>query len=411
MRKITIIGAGQAGLQLGIGLLQHGYHVKLVTDKQPKEIEHGYVMSTQCMFHSALNAERQLKLDNWQDTCPEIRSINLCITAPDAPGSKAIEWQGELEHIAQSVDQRIKFPAWMTLFTQQGGLLEFKQITEHELDDYAAESDLVIVASGKGEIGQLFKTDDSRTNFTQPQRSLSLLYVSHPDQDCQLSKVSFNVIPGVGEYFVMPVLSRSGPCEAMLFEAIPGSPMDCFKPDDSPEQRLTTAKQLLQHYLPWEAERVNAVTLTDAKAVIHGQLTPTVRHPTAILPSGSTVLGLADAVCLNDPITGQGSNNAAKAAQVYLSRILERGDKPFDTQWMTDTFDQSWQHAQWATRWTNMMLTPPPEFVLNLLGAASQHQVLADRIANAFDDPQDLFPWFADEQEASRYLASLAATS
>ena len=33
--------------------------------------------------------------------------------------------------------------------------------------------------------------------------------------------------------------------------------------------------------------------------------------------------GLGDAVCLNDPITGQGSNNAAKAAAVYLKRILD----------------------------------------------------------------------------------------
>lgn len=33
-------------------------------------------------------------------------------------------------------------------------------------------------------------------------------------------------------------------------------------------------------------------------------------------------------VSLNDPITVQGSNNAAKAADVYLKRILEHGDDP-----------------------------------------------------------------------------------
>ena len=75
---------------------------------------------------------------------------------------------------------------------------------------------------------------------------------------------------------------------------------------------------------------------------------------------------------------------------------------------MTATFEQYWEQAQWVTQWTNMMLSPPPPFVLNILGSASQHQSLADRITNAFDDPKDLFPWFADETEAARYLSELS---
>ena len=34
------------------------------------------------------------------------------------------------------------------------------------------------------------------------------------------------------------------------------------------------------------------------------------------------MLGLADVVVLNDPITGQGSNNASKCAASYLATIL-----------------------------------------------------------------------------------------
>ena len=54
--------------------------------------------------------------------------------------------------------------------------------------------------------------------------------------------------------------------------------------------------------------------VTDAQATLSGRLTPVVRRPVARLPSGRPVLGLADAVVLNDPITGQGSNTAAKSA-------------------------------------------------------------------------------------------------
>jgi hypothetical protein len=34
-----------------------------------------------------------------------------------------------------------------------------------------------------------------------------------------------------------------------------------------------------------------------------------------------------------------GAHTASKAASISLHRILERGDKPFDAQWMHETFD------------------------------------------------------------------------
>ncbi len=43
-------------------------------------------------------------------------------------------------------------------------------------------------------------------------RALALTYVHglRPTPDC--SRVSFNLIRGVGEYFVFPALTHSGPC-------------------------------------------------------------------------------------------------------------------------------------------------------------------------------------------------------
>jgi flavin-dependent dehydrogenase len=60
------------------------------------------------------------------------------------------------------------------------------------------------------------------------------------------------------------------------------------------------------------------------------------------LPSGALVLGMADTVVFNDPITGQGSNNAAKSARVYLKSILDNRDNAFDRVWMQQTFDTYW---------------------------------------------------------------------
>lgn len=46
MAKITIVGGGQSGLQLGCGLVQAGYDVTILTDRSPQQIESGRVTSS-----------------------------------------------------------------------------------------------------------------------------------------------------------------------------------------------------------------------------------------------------------------------------------------------------------------------------------------------------------------------------
>ena len=224
------------------------------------------------------------------------------------------------------------------------------------------------------------------------------------------SAVNFNLIPTVGEYFVFPALTNSGPCDIMVFEGIPGGPMDCWKDVASPSQHLERSKWILDTFLPWEAERCGNVELTDANGILAGAFAPTVRKPIGRLPSGRAVLGLADAVCLNDPITGQGSNNASKAAKVYLDAIVAHGDRPFDEAFMQATFDRYWNHAGFVVGWTNALLQPlPPPHVLKIMGSAQTYPSLARRIANGFDNPPDLFPWFVLPEAAERYLQQIAS--
>lgn len=66
MRKILVVGAGQSGLQLALGLQSHGYEVTLMSNRTADEIRSGRVMSTQCMFHTALQHERDLQLNFWE---------------------------------------------------------------------------------------------------------------------------------------------------------------------------------------------------------------------------------------------------------------------------------------------------------------------------------------------------------
>lgn len=409
MRTITIIGGGQSGLQLGIGLLQAGHKVRVVQNRTAEDIATGKVLSSQCMFHTAVQNERDLGIDFWSDICPPVEGINFMVPHPEVPGAKAMDWVGRLDQNAYSVDQRVKIPRWMAEFTRLGGDLVIHDAGIADLEDYAASDDLVIIASGKGEIGRLFARDAAKSPYEAPQRALALTYVKGMTPREGHSAVCFNLIPGVGEYFVFPALTTSGPCEIMVMEGIPGGPMDCWADVKNPADHLARSKQIVETYLPWEAARCRDIELTDDSGILAGRFAPTVRHPVGVLPSGRKVLGLGDAVCLNDPITGQGSNNASKAAAVYLRRILDHGDRPFDADWMQATFDAYWDYAQWVVRWTNMMLQPPPPFVLEIMGTACATPRLAQRMANGFDDPRDFFPWFADPAAAGAYLSELKA--
>ncbi|MET7356936.1 styrene monooxygenase/indole monooxygenase family protein [Streptomyces sp. NPDC005562] len=409
MRKILVVGAGQSGLQIALGLQGQGYEVTLMSNRTADEIRSGRVMSTQCMFHTALQHERDIEVNFWEPQAPRIEGVGISVAGPDS--SRVIDWVGKLDGYAQSVDQRVKMAGWMDTFAQRGGQLVIHGAAVGDLDYFARTYDLVLVSAGKGELVSMFERDASRSPFTEPQRALAVAYVhglgprpEHPEFDA----VRCNLVPGVGELFVMPTLTLSGRADILFWEGLPGGPLDVFQGVKDPSEHLALTLELLERHLPWEYARATKVELTDAGGTLAGRYTPTVRKPIGRLPGGGLVLGVADVVVANDPITGQGSNSASKCAASYLSSIVEHGDKPFDEEWMQSAFDRYWNTAQHVTKWTNAMLGPPPEHVLNLLGAAGQFQEVADRFVNGFDDPADLENFFFDPDKTAAYLESVA---
>lgn len=404
MPRIAIVGAGQAGLQLALGLLAQGYPVTLTTNRTGEQIRSGKVMSSQCMFNTSLQTERDLGLNFWEQQCPAVEGIGLTVPHPELPGEQLFSWSARLDRYAQSVDQRLKMPVWMDEFVKRGGELVIADVGIAELESLTQSHDLVLLAAGKGEVVNQFAKDTERSQFSQPQRALALTYVQGMRPMSPFSRVAFNLIPGVGEYFVFPALTTSGPCEIMVFEGVPGGPMDCWQDIKTPEAHLAKSLELVRQYLPWEAERCHHLTLTDEQGFLSGRFTPMVRQPVLTLPSGRQVLGMADALVVNDPITGQGSNNAAKCSKVYLQAILEHGDQAFGQDWMEQTFEQYWDYARHVVAWTNSMLLPPPQHLLELLGAASQSLPLASAISNGFDDPRQFSPWWFDAQQCQAFI-------
>jgi len=331
--------------------------------------------------------------------------------APDA--SRALDWVAKLDEPGQSVDQRVKMAGWLELFEERGGQLVIHGVTTADLDKLAGMYDLTIVAAGKGELVQLFDRDPSRSPFTKPQRALSLVYAhgverrpEHPD----FAAVRFNIIPEVGELFMIPCYTVTGNCDILFFEGLPGGPLDVFGDRPSPQEHLRRILELMRTYLPWEYERSRAAELTDPGGSLIGGYTPVVRRPVGELPSGNVVFGMADVVVANDPITGQGSNNASHCAETYLREIVAH-DGAFDRAWMERTFERYWDYARHVTDWTNAMLQPPPPHVLEIIGAASQIPAVASRFVNGFADPSDFQHWFMHPDKAAAFLAKASVNA
>lgn len=410
MKTITIIGAGQAGLQLGIGLLKNGYTVNIVSNRTAEDIATGRVPSSQSMYGMAIDIERDFGLSFWDDECPAANG--LYVRVGFEADAFMVDWKVNWKDVnltpVQAVDQRIKMPRWMAEFEALGGQLIYQEAGIEDLEFYAGSSDLVIVASGKGDINRLFPRDDERSEIDRPQRKIALTYVHGMLPETDHSSINISIRPGIGEYINFPGLTHSGPCDIINLEGVPGGPMDCWDDVKTPQEHLQRAVDIIHEFFPWEAYRCKNLTLTDDLGILAGSVTPTIRKPIGVLPSGRTVLGMADVLALNDPMTGQGSNNASKCAKVYLEAIIKHQDCAFDDKWKHDTAEQFWSYARPAAKLVSSFILPPTENLLRVVTAGNDNQALVETLARGFDDPRTLEPWFYDSDKTKKIIKNLA---
>jgi Styrene monooxygenase A putative substrate binding domain len=408
VRKILIVGAGQSGLQLALSLQAEGYDVTVMSARTPEEIRSGWPTSTQAMFAPALDRERAYGLNLWDRQAPPIPGNEIGMS-PE-PGVQAFTLYEPWDKPGNSVDQRLKMSAWLELFEERGGRVIYHTVMTSDLAGLAAMYDLTVIAAGKGELVEMFDRDPERSRYTAPQRHLAAIYLNGLASPYPDDRVRISIQPGAGEILFMPALTLTGPCGIMLVEALPGGPLDVFTDRPFPAEHLRRLRVLLDERFPWEAALFADAEPTDARASLVGAFTPTVRKPTAEVAPGLDVFGMADVVVVNDPVSGQGANNAAHCAAIYGRAILDRGGEPFDRKWMEATFEAFWSpRACGSVALTTMFLEPPAPHVQQMLGAAAQYPPIAKRICDLIVDPSDIQGWLLDPDKASAYLASVTA--
>jgi hypothetical protein len=330
-------------------------------------------------------------------------------------GQPTLAFDAAPEEPGHSVDQRVKSAAWLELFEERGGRVEYRRVAADDLARLAARNELTVVAAGRGALGGLFTRDAARSRFDAPQRTLAAVYLHGVGPAADLAgdagdPARIHIVAGAGELVLQPGLTLSGPCMIVLWEAVPGGPLDVFGDDPDPKELLARTRELIRRHVPWEYEALAAAEPTDAGASLVGAVTPTVRHPVARPrgASGPAVLGMADTLVLNDPITAQGANNAARCAARYAAAVTGRGELPFDEPWMRGLFAAYWEEeARHTVDFTTAMLGPLPDHIGLAFAQAAAHPAVAARLAQTYADPTDFPRWLGTPEATTRYLASL----
>lgn len=421
MRKVAIIGSGQAGLLAAHGLLRAGCEVELHSDRSPEQwLDHGRPTGTAVRFARSLAYERELGLDQGHAEAP--RMDGLRITICSGPARPFLTLNGRFAVSPLAIDLRLQSAEWMCELQARGGRIAIETVSAERIDQIANGKDLTIVATGKDGGAGLFARDAARSPASAPLRHLAMVNCEGPAlrfADVPFRAAKFTVFEGLGECYFTPYYHKDGkPLWNLVFEARPGTPYDRFGSARSGDDVLAIAKQIVREMMPWDAGWLGDASLADPNSWLVGAITPTVRNPVRSSSGGRPIVPLGDAYIAFDPLGAQGANIGNRLAETLVDAIAAHGDAPLDAAWVERTYGAF--YARWgapAMRWTHLLLEPMGPAARYMLLAqqgadgralgATPKQRLADAFVQNFDDPGALCDTLADFGKTRRWVADI----
>jgi 2-polyprenyl-6-methoxyphenol hydroxylase-like FAD-dependent oxidoreductase len=400
MTNIGIVGTGIAGLHLGLFLQQHGVSATIYADRTPDEQRAGRILNNVVRFEHTRSRERTLGVNHWDAIGPGVESIGVWVG-----GEHPLAFTGRLSQPASYVDMRLYQATLLEDFAARGGHVAFGTMQAEDLVRLSERHDLLVVASGRGSLVELFPRVAEHSPYDRPQRLLSLGFYTGIAADPR--DVAFVIAPGQGEVFQTTTYSFHGNQTAVLFEAIPGGAFETLarmRYEDDPQRFAATALDLLREYAPPIYARIDptAFGLTRPLDLLQGAITPTVRQGYVRLDNGAFAMAIGDVQVVNDPLIAQGANTASRSAWTLGEAILEGG--MFDEGFCRRAAERIWAYAQGVTEWSNFMLQPPPSHIIDMLVAASQHQAVADAFADGFTNPLPTWELLRSPERVAGFL-------
>lgn len=380
MSNIGIVGSGIAGLHLALLLQRKGVNVTLYSDRSAEQIRTSKFFNTPARFYHTLEHERALDIHHWQDQT-YLTHVNISITGTP------VKFTGHLDKASMFQDPRVFTSTWMDDFEARGGEIIVGALTADDVVRLSENHDLMVVASGRGSLIEMFERLPEHSPFDAPQRNLITGFFNGIIKD-DLNSMEFIVVPVQGEIFVASANTFDGVRTSLLIEGIPGGAFDAatnIRYQDDPDLFNQRTLELLQTYAPTLVLDPDTFGITNADEVMQGAVKPAVRKGYKALGNGKFAIALGDVHISNDPIIGQGANTASQSAWTLGHMILS--DNIYDEAFCRDAETEMWAYAGPVTSWSNAFLMPPPDHVGALMGAATQNQALADAFANNFNEP------------------------
>lgn len=403
MPDVGIIGGGVGGTHLGLFLRQHGVSATIYTAKTPAEHLSARITNVVCRSGTTRARERALGVDFWDAVAPDLEQFVVTVNGP-----RPLTFSGALNPTTHVVDMRIYWARLLEEFARRGGSVVFRTLDAAGVEAVSTRHDLLVVASGRGALANLFPRLPEHSPFVSPQRVvLAALFrgIAYPEP------LAFQAIVsrGHGEILEFPLFSFEPGLTALGIEAAPGGAFEVLRTfqrsrhgEQQPEFDATVLA-LLRDHAPSVYARIDTRRFAVARPLDIGYvaITPIVRRGHARLPNGRSVLALGDAHITLDPVTGQGANKASHAAFVAGAAIC--GSAVFDDDFCARVSRQMCEHALPVSDACNARLLPPSPHVVDLLMAAARHQQVADFYTGSFNDP-DRFWYVASRADRTEVI-------
>jgi 2-polyprenyl-6-methoxyphenol hydroxylase-like FAD-dependent oxidoreductase len=374
MTRVAIVGAGQAGATLALALAENGVDVKLFSDRPVSELRDNVPATGQAtIFSKALEAERELGMYDYVDVAPSATGSSTTVV-----GDSGIELVATDAHYADigieavSVDTRLKTTDRIGRFIEKGGDFIVQPVDLNSLDGIAEESDLTLVATGKGGLSGVFAPDPERSPYAEPQRDVLMLTVEGlghgPDVFAHHSPYGgshnvLSIVSGQGEVWWGPYLHKdAGATWSVLVLGHRGGDWSRrLAGISNASDAMRVVRELHRDYLPWDLPEIEAMEVIedDPFSWLKGAVTPVVRFPVGRTPAGQPVAALGDTSMALDPSGAQGAQAGLIQAAMLAQRIVA-WEGPFDATWIQDSFDVFYaRRGRAANRLIQLVLRDP----------------------------------------------------
>ena len=384
-KRIGIVGAGIAGLHLGLRLRQFGMDCTIITDRSPEQVAAGQLTNTVVHWPATLRRERVLQVCHWPTEMFGFHRFRQIIQGPEP-----IVIRSQSAAPARAVDYRIYLPRLMEDFADRGGRLELAALDVRDIDRLADRFDLIVVATPGNGFAQLFVPNLEESPYDRPQRYwLAGLFVGFRSAADLGATVS--IAPGHSEALAFPLLSRTGMGTALLINSLHRDELAMLRVLSSRPGRSGFCGALLRK-------------LKQMHPAIHGQIdaarfdlqgpddlawaavTPIVRASQVHLGGDKYAVALGDVHVTVDPALGQGANIGSYSAFVLADAIAEA--RSFGLEFCLEMERCRAARLLGASRWTNASLAAPDDVRMELMLAMSRDQRLANEYLDNFNRPE-----------------------